>query len=256
MPRVYRIAGGSPTDRQRALAACLWAGEGAVASYYTAGALWRLDGVTSRRLEITVPMRQAPNSRLVRVHRTLDLPPADRVILGGVPVTSPVRTLMDLAGCVSEEDLEAAIECAIRRKLARASVLRERTGGKSRAGTPAIRRILDARDHNSPALESRLEVKVWRIVVRSGLPKPVRQHPVEIAGCRYRLDFAWPSFRVAVEADGFAAHGGRRAFHADRRRTASLASAGWRVVPVTWEQVTQRADEWLNDLFRTLALAA
>jgi very-short-patch-repair endonuclease len=99
-------------------------------------------------------------------------------------------------------------------------------------------------------------VKVWRLFIRSGLPKPRRQHPVEIDGRRYRLDFAWPAFRVAVEADGFATHGRRRPFHADRRRMAKFAGAGWRVVPVTWEDVTSRPSEWLRSLGRTLALAA
>jgi very-short-patch-repair endonuclease len=100
-------------------------------------------------------------------------------------------------------------------------------------------------------------VKVWRLLVGSGLPRPVRQHQVEIDGKRYRLDFAWPSFRVAVEADGFAAHGARRmVFRADRRRSANLVSAGWRVVPVTWDDASARSAEWLARLGRTMALAA
>jgi very-short-patch-repair endonuclease len=118
-----------------------------------------------------------------------------------------------------------------------------------------LRRILDRRCEGA-ALESRLEVKVWRLLLRSGLPKPARQHRVELDGRRYRLDFAWPSFRVAVEADGFTTHGGRQAFNADRRRIAILGSAGWRVVPVTWDDATARGDEWLAALGRTLARAA
>jgi very-short-patch-repair endonuclease len=177
-------------------------------------------------------------------------------MVGGVPVTSPVRTLVDLAGRIADENLEAAVECALRRGLAHESVLRGRVGGKGRRGAGALRRILDARDLGSPALESRLEVKVWRLLVRSGLPKPVRQHPVKMEGRPYRLDFAWPSFGVAVEADGFATHGGRRSFIADRRRMAKLASTGWRVVPVTWEDATTRTNQWLSELGRTLALAS
>jgi very-short-patch-repair endonuclease len=190
------------------------------------------------------------------VHRTLHLPRADHVTIGGIPITSPARTLLDLAGCVAEENLEAAVERALRRALVRESVLRWSVGGRGRGGADTLRRILGARDPGSPALESRLEVKVWRLIVRRGLPKPRRQHPVEIDGKRYRLDFAWPSFRVAVEADGFTTHGRRRPFLADRRRMGKLASAGWRVVPVTWEDVTARSSEWLRGLGRTLALAA
>lgn len=254
--RVYRMAGTWSDRRQEALAACLWAGNGALASHRTAGVLWELDGVTADRVEITVPVRRAPRSGVVIVHRTLDIPRADRVTLGVIPITSPLRTLLDLASCLDDEDLETAVESALDRRLAREPPLRQRAGGKGNSGTSALQRILDGRDQGSPALESRLEVKVWRLLVRSGLPKPVRQHPVEIEGRRYRLDFAWPSFGVAVEADGFATHGGRRSFNADRRRMAKLASTGWRVVPVTWEDATTRTNQWLSELGRTLALAS
>jgi very-short-patch-repair endonuclease len=254
LPRVYRIAGSRLTEQQAAMAACLWAGEGAVVSHRTAAVLWKLD-VKARRPEITVPAKRSLSSGLVVVLRTLNLPRADRVTMGGIPITSPARTLMDLAGHIGDEALEAAVECALGRALLRESTLLESVGGKGREGAAALRRILEARDPGA-ALESRLEVKVWRLLVRSGLPKPVRQHPVQIDGYRYRLDFAWPSFRVAVEADGFATHGGRSAFNADRRRTAVLGSAGWRVVPVTWDDATARPGEWLSELGRTLALAA
>ena len=257
LPRVYRMTGSRSNERQTALAACMWAGEGAVVSHRTAGVLWNLDGVTAHHAEITVPAPRSPSSRLVVVHRTRDLPRADRVTIGGIPISSPARTLLDLAGHVADENLEAAVECALRRHLVAESTLRKRVGGKGKAGTAALERVLDERDPDSPALESRLEVKVWRLLVRSGLRKPVRQHPMEIDGLRYRLDFAWPSFWVAVEADGFATHGARRhVFQTDRRRMATLASRGWRIIPVTWEDATARPDQWLSELGRTLALAS
>jgi very-short-patch-repair endonuclease len=81
-----------------------------------------------------------------------------------------------------------------------------------------------------PASESRLETRVRRVLHGAGL-RPVRQHPVVVDGRRYRLDFAWPDLRLAVEPDGYAAHGSRAAFERDRRRWADLTSAGWRLVP-------------------------
>jgi very-short-patch-repair endonuclease len=154
--------------------------------------------------------------------------------------------------------MEAAVESGFRQGRVSERLLRARLdalGGSGRAGTASLRQILDRRGEKAAALEHRLEVKVWRLLLRSGLPKPVRQQPVEVAGRRYRLDFAWPSFRVAVEADGFATHGGRRAFHGDRRRMAGLVSEGWRIVPVTWHEATARPKEWLQEVGRTLGLA-
>jgi hypothetical protein len=59
----------------------------------------------------------------------------------------------------------------------------DQLGGRGRVGSAMLRGILDRRCE-APALESRLEVKVWRLLVRSGLPKPVRQHSVEVDGLR------------------------------------------------------------------------
>jgi very-short-patch-repair endonuclease len=209
-------------------------------------------------MEVSVPKHRRLRTTKLTVHRTDQLPRIDRTRLDGIPITTPARTLVDVAGVFDEEALESAVEDGLRRRLVNERLLRRRLdelGGSGRPGTGMLRRILDRRCGDA-ALESRLEVKVWRLLVRSGLPKPVRQHPVQIDGYRYRLDFAWPSFHVAVEADGYATHGGRSAFNADRRRTAVLGSGGWRVVPVTWDDATARPGEWLAALGRTLALAA
>jgi very-short-patch-repair endonuclease len=257
-PGVYLLAGAAETIRQSAVAACLWAGPGAAVSHRAAGVLWDLDGVQARGMEILMTRERRLRTTKLTVHRTTDLPRYDRTRGDGITLTTPVRTLIDLAGVVDAETLEAAVECALHRRLVGEQYLRRRLGdlgGKGRPGVAVLRKILDRRGEEA-ALESRLEVKVWRLLVPSGLPKPVRQHPVEIDDRRYRLDFAWPSFRVAVEADGFASHGGRRSFNADRRRMAMLASLGWRIVPVTWEDATARADLWLSELGRTLALAS
>ncbi len=106
----------------------LWAGDGAVVSHRTAGVLWELDGVTMSKVEITVRVQRAPSSRFVVVHRTLDLPSAHRTTRHRIPITSGPRTLVDLAGCVPDEVLEAALGSAFRRGLARESALRGLVG--------------------------------------------------------------------------------------------------------------------------------
>jgi very-short-patch-repair endonuclease len=208
-------------------------------------------------MEIWVPHKRRLRTTKLRIHRTGEVQRIDRTRREGIPITTPARTLVDLAGVLDGEALETALEDGLQQRLFGEGLLRRRLddlGGSGRTGSAMLRQILDRR--GDAALESRLEVKVWRLLVRSGLPKPVRQHPAEIEGRRYRLDFAWPSFGVAVEADGFASHGGRRSFNADRRRLAKLASAGWRVVPVTWEDATTRSNQWLLELGRALALAS
>jgi very-short-patch-repair endonuclease len=106
-------------------------------------------------------------------------------------------------------------------------VARRRRGERCARRAAAVFALADA-GAQSPA-ESRLRV---RLVV-AGLPRPVTQHPVRVAGgVVLRPDLAWPEFQVAVEYDG-EWHDDRRQFHRDRDRIRLLAAAGWVVVPVT-----------------------
>jgi hypothetical protein len=64
----------------------------------------------------------------------------------------------------------------------------------------------------------------------SGLPIPVQQYRVlDVSGREiYRLDFAWPELRIAVEYDGYEAHEGRGV--ADQAREEDLRRRGWIVI--------------------------
>ena len=82
------------------------------------------------------------------------------------------------------------------------------------------------------------------LVKGCGLPVPAFHHVVVTAGGAYELDFAYVRERIDVEVDGWATHGSRRAFEADRARDAYLTGAGWVVVRFTWFQVQHRGP-WL-----------
>jgi very-short-patch-repair endonuclease len=97
-----------------------------------------------------------------------------------------------------------------------------------------------------------LEVEVVRAIRGADLPRPCFQFEVVIEGTPYRLDLAWPDHRVAVECDGFSAHG-RDRFEQDRTRRAALVAADWHVIPVTWVEITRFAPRFLAVLGRALA---
>jgi len=120
--------------------------------------------------------------------------------------------------------------------------------GRGRPGSAHVRRLVAAQDPRSRAMESRLEVRLARLLRKSSLPAPERQYRVG----RFRLDFAWPSLRVACECDGFEHHGARLAWRRDRRRLAAIEGAGWRILHVTWADVTHEPGLTLDRL--TLAL--
>jgi very-short-patch-repair endonuclease len=251
---VYRSPLYPVSPQQHALAAVLWAGDGALASHVTAAWLYGFE-VSDDRSHVWVPPGRAPKSSRVVVHRGV-VAGNDRRISAGVPVTSPARTLVDLAGVLDGEELEAVVEGFLHRGLTTPmSISRCLTanGGKGRAGSARLRTLLEDRDPK--ALESRLEVKVWRLLRRYGL-RPARQHQVRIGGVPYRLDFAWPALKVAVEADGFSAHGDQRSFVLDRRRLAALVAAGWAVIPVTWDDCKHTPDAIIATVKSALLHAA
>ena len=255
-PRIYRSPLAPPTLAQAAMAAVLWAGDGSVASHRTAAALWEIGGVQrGARVELWVPGGRAPRNAAVVVHRGA-VTENDRRRVDRVPVTSAARTIIDLAGCFEGEVLEAALEDVLHRGLTTPATIERRLaslGGSGRAGARRLRRLLAHRDE-APA-GSRLEVKVWRLLRGAGL-RPVRQYVVRCEGRTFRLDFAWPNLKVAVEAEGFVAHGGRLAHVADRRRLAALVAAGWSIVPVTWDDCTREPAVFIERVRAALLRAA
>jgi very-short-patch-repair endonuclease len=256
LPTVYRVAGVPPSGRQAAMAAALWAGDGALVSHGAAGVLWGIDGVRARRVEVWVPTSRNPRSDLVVVHRGSRLDRADRTMLGPIPITTPERTLIDVAGRLEDDRLLAAMESVFRQRLgtperlaARLDALRE----SGRPGAGRLEQLLSRRGDGRP-LESTLEGKVWLLLQRSGVWLPARQHWVATAGGRYRLDFAWPDRRLGLECDGWDAHGTRVAFGKDRERLSEMVALGWRVLLVTWDIGTRqprRVVRWVE-----MALAA
>jgi very-short-patch-repair endonuclease len=114
-----------------------------------------------------------------------------------------------------------------------------------------LREILTDRGNQRAAM-SRLEVKIWRTLRAKGLT-PVRQHPVRCGGTTYYLDCAFPQWRVAVEGFGDKYHRSPRDRKGELRRLADLASVHWRVLPVTWDDITDSPDDVVEQIITTLA---
>jgi hypothetical protein len=234
LPRVFRTSSSMPSKEQGAMAASLWAGPGALVSHRAAGLLWELDGVCADRMEITVPTDyRGRNAKLV-VHRTGDLLPADRSAIGPIPITSVLRTLIDLAGCLDELALELAMEDAFRRRLTRPKQVAWRLagiGGKGRPGCAGLRKLLETRGGGT---DSGWEVRLERILVSAGLPRPRRQYEVRHEGKLVaRADLAYPGYQIAIEYEGVRWHTGRARLDRGSAREIKLATIGWHVLHVT-----------------------
>jgi very-short-patch-repair endonuclease len=240
-PGVYALRDLSWTFRRRARAATMWAGEGAVASHTTACRLLGLDGRWPETVHVTIPYgRGKASGDGVVVHRSQILPAIDRTQRVGFPCSNATRAIIDAAAYSDSDDLHLAFERAWHRGLLvpthfvrRATTL----AGRGRAGSGKVRAIVETLDQERRALESALEQRMWTLIVAAGLPRPTRQHSVEIDGEVYRLDLAWLDAGVVAEGEGWEWHKGRLRWKRDRRRQRALASAGLLVVPVLWDDL-------------------
>ncbi len=244
-PGVYALPATAPTQEQQLLAALLAAGGDSAASHLSAGMFWKLDGIAADRPHIVVP--HGRKLRLVGavVHRTRTLKPGNIVRRGLFRVTSPTRTLIDLAGVLNFDQLEDVLDDALRRRLVNLRGLIGNLGASGRRGMEGcggLRRLLDARlgtrEPGSP-----LETRFRRRLVHAGLPMPVPQYEVRDESGRLiaRVDFAYPDARLALEVDGYAYHSGRKRWEADLARQNRLIAAGWRVLRFSSQDVDDPA---------------
>ncbi|MEB3071634.1 endonuclease domain-containing protein [[Mycobacterium] vasticus] len=105
--------------------------------------------------------------------------------------------------------------------------------------------------------ESAMESETRLVMVDGGLPAPELQYEiVDRQGRTWRVDFAWPQHRVAVEYDGLEWHSGVEALRYDRRRRAALQDMGWVVLAVIVDDVRDRPYELLRRIRSQLARAA
>lgn len=233
---VYLLGHPVPPPLAVELAATLACGRGAVVSHRSAATLWAILGPTTGPVDVTVPGRDCGRRRAgVRVHRARRLDRRDTTTKAGVPVTTPARTLLDLAEVVSDRELVRALGEAYVRGLVRRTTLGavlDRSPG--RRGAPRLRTLL-AREDGPSLTRSEAEERMLALVGRARLPPP--RVNARVAG--YEVDLLWPRHRLVIEVDGFRFHSSRAAFERDRRRDAELGRAGYRVIRFTWRQLEE-----------------
>jgi Protein of unknown function (DUF559)/Transcriptional regulator, AbiEi antitoxin len=215
-------------------------------SHYSAGADWRMVEWDDRRIEVTVLGEGTRLHRGLRVHRTCVLEPRDVRHHNGIRVTSPARTLVDLASLLDYRPLRRAVRQAQSLRLVSLPELArtiERLG--PRRGVRNLRRILAT----GPApTRSELEDVVLDLILRGGLAHPEVNVPLFVDGRRVVPDFRWPAQRLVVEADGAAWHDHRLAREDDAERQALLEAYGDHVLRVTWEQAIAHPTQTLERL--------
>lgn len=234
---VYALGRPTLTTKGRLLAAVLSCGGEAALSHRSAAVLWGLLPERGPRIDVTVPAGGGRRRRkAVIIHRS-PLPGGETTTTNdGIPLTTPARTLIDLADVLPRRQLERALD--------EAAYLRLDLGGlaprNGRRGCGVLASVLARHDAGATRTRSELEERMLRVCHRFRLPRPEVNATVE----GYRADFVWREQRLVVETDGWEAHGTRAAFERDRRRDADLLAAGWRVLRISYARL-EREPEWV-----------
>ena len=249
---VYLVGHPVPAPLAKEMAAVLACGEGAVLTHESAAsAVWRLCSETRGPTHITLPSRSNRSRPGIRVHRTRALEPHDLRRRRGLPVTAPARTLLDLALVFSLRDLRRAYEGArVQRLLRDSELLAAMDRSPGHRGAPALRAVLE--EGVRPSItRSEAEVRVLDLLRAADIPPSATNAGVG----RYQVDFLWRRERLIVEVDGFTYHASRAAFERDRQRDAELQAAGYRVMRVTWNQISSRPEAIVARVAQALAIA-
>ena len=168
------------------MAATLRCGFGAALSHTTAAMLWSLISYSPGVIHVSTSGQHA-RGRGITTHRRRCLQTTRH---RGIPVTTPIQTLIDIAPLLDRDRLEAAINEADKRRLVDPDTLRQSLDRVPRApGVGVLRATLDYRTFT--LTDSHLERLFLPIARAAGLPKPLTRRRVN----GFRVDFYWPDLR-------------------------------------------------------------
>jgi very-short-patch-repair endonuclease len=232
----------------RWMAAVLASGPDAVLSHHSTAALWRLRPSSRTTIDVTVPGRSR-SSDLIRRHVS-EVPPDERTVKDGIPVTTVPRTILDLAATEPLDVVKALLrEMEFRELWDPLSLwdLVERYPG--RRGIRKVTAALEGlKDEPVGEQKNPLEERFAPFCRRHRLPLPHFNAPIEVAGKSFQVDCHWPGTSQIVELDGWQGHKSRSAFREDRARDRKLRVAGYSVIHLTWNQLDDEPDEIASDL--------
>jgi len=211
------------SQRGRWMAATL--ATGGVLSHRSAAALWGLRPFNGR-IDVTVPWDKSERKGLL-LHRAV-LADDEITTHDGIPVTTPARTQLDLAGVLQKHQLQQAINEAERQRLEGPREQARRHPTKK--GTANLRTL-------APPTHTRRDLEARFATFLNDRRLPTPQTNVLIEGIE--VDCVWPERKLIVELDSFEYHRTRATFERDRQRDRRLAAAGWTVIRVTWRDLDE-----------------
>jgi hypothetical protein len=242
---VYSVGRPLLTPLERAAAAVLACGDGAVLSHIAALALWGFIRDWPERLHVTTSANRRPAG--ITVHRSTTLTRRDKRRHHGIPVTSPARSLLDAAPHLPPQKLRRAVNDALHSPFLNRSHLAEVCLRYPRH--PGVKFLAEFVDTADGPTRSTWEDTFVPFCERFGLPRPLIN--TKVLG--YEADAYFEAERLIVELDSWEFHRDRAAFERDRNRDADMLTAQIATVRITWTRISHTPVAEANRLEKILA---
>lgn len=225
LPDVIVAHSGQLSAWERRKAAVLYAGEGAMLSHFSAGALFALGA--EERVDVTIPHgRRRKDRAFVTVHQSARR--CRPVSVDGLRCTPAARAVVDMACRLRKiDDVNALVSRAVQRRLVTVAELAAQAEKLPKHGSAHVRRVLS---DLTAGTRSPGESAFLRLISSSGLRMPLFNAPVTTSAGTFYADALWEAERLIVEIDGAAWHLDALAWRRDLWRQNLLLNAGYRVL--------------------------
>jgi hypothetical protein len=249
---VFRMPGAVPTWKGDLLAACLAAGEPVAVSHRAAAQIYEAPG--KQTLEITCKRWRRTQVPGLVVHESTRFGPEDINTIDGIPVSTPERVILELAGLKPFPDYVEAVIHAMRRKRL---ITYESTYAVfqrlARRGVPGVRAMRVALERWTPKVtQSEMETLLLQTLRTAGLPEPVLQYIVSDHDGQFvaAVDAALPQWRITIEYDSKQEHSDEFQIARDARRRDEILAAGYFPLTARHGDLTRGGDELVERILR------
>ena len=254
--RGIRVPWGVEQDHLSRVRPILALTDDGIASHSTAAQIWGMPLppwlAGSFDVHISREASKNPTSRIGTVGHHTRFRPGEIVLVGGLSVTSPLRTWLDLAALLDLDDLVAAgdfLVCEHDRifgpkhvALVKIAMLREAVRHES--GRRGIVKAREAAALIRVGSDSPPETRIRLALERAGLPEMMLNFVVKDdngVDCSWP-DLAAPRWKVSIEYDGLH-HLGQRQQDIDGARDRLMNSLGWLQLRITKDMLDRDGDK-------------
>lgn len=255
---VYTLLGSNPTWHQKANIAIYSCGPKARLSHLSVLQLFDLVPINDRNKTIHVlNPRKDYRAQDMHFHRSISIRELDLNNQSfGIKHVTLERALIDSCGLLNERQLSFIFDTMLSKRLIDPDKINQLLKDLKPAPGRSPRKLIKLIESTtttigSVSVESQLEKRIEDILRRVSKYDLVRQYEVRTSTNLYRLDFAIPERKIAVEVDGFAFHKDRATFDHDRKRNSELAILGWTVLHFT----SSMKDSDIRNMFKRVQAA-